>query len=378
MIQIKKTILTLVALLAVTTGAWADGIVCTASDLGKVLCTDGSIYENVSAATTAGKTAVAMIAYIDMENKNGLALALSDEGSMTWSEANSACAGKSAVAGGTWVLPSKEQWEAMGAKESNSTSATALRDGFSSVGGTNMQSGAYWSSTENSTNVNKAYRYYFTNGYYWENNVNKTVNNYVRACLTFNILVAPPTYSVTLAEGTVDYYAFSYYMSHATTSVAERKENLQGGFFDGVKNPYIEESDWGWPIDPVGLRYMLNVLQERYELPLMIVENGIGLHETPDADGKINDDARIAYFKAHIAEMKKAVEEDGVDLMGYCPWGPIDLVSAGTGEMEKRYGFIYVDKDNEGKGTLARSRKKSFYWYKKVIESNGEDLGTDN
>ena len=176
----------------------------------------------------------------------------------------------------------------------------------------------------------------------------------------------------------MDYYAFSYYMSHATTSVAERKENLQGGFFDGVKNPYIEESDWGWPIDPVGLRYMLNVLQERYELPLMIVENGIGLHETPDADGKINDDARIAYFKAHIAEMKKAVEEDGVDLMGYCPWGPIDLVSAGTGEMEKRYGFIYVDKDNEGNGTLNRSCKKSFYWYQRVIATNGEDLSTEN
>ena len=180
-----------------------------------------------------------------------------------------------------------------------------------------------------------------------------------------------------LSEGTVDYYAFSYYMSHATTSVDSRKKNLQGGFFDGVKNPYIEESDWGWPIDPVGLRYMLNVLQERYELPLMIVENGIGLHETPNADGLIEDDARIAYFQAHIAEMKKAVEEDGVDLMGYCPWGPIDLVSAGTGEMEKRYGFIYVDKDNEGNGTLNRARKKSFYWYKKVIESNGEDLSLD-
>ena len=99
----------------------------------------------------------------------------------------------------------------------------------------------------------------------------------------------------------------------------------------------------------------------------MIVENGIGLHETPDENGMVQDDARIAYLRAHIAEMKKAVDEDGVDLLGYCPWGPIDLVSAGTGEMEKRYGFIYVDKDNEGKGTLARSRKKSFYWYQKVI-----------
>jgi 6-phospho-beta-glucosidase len=119
---------------------------------------------------------------------------------------------------------------------------------------------------------------------------------------------------------------------------------------------------------------MLNVLSERYELPMLIAENGIGLHEKPDESGTVQDDARIEYFAAHIAEMKKAVDEDGVDLMGYCPWGPIDLVSAGTGEMEKRYGFIYVDKDNLGNGTLERAPKKSFYWYKKVIESNGEDL----
>ena len=202
----KKRFLSMFALLLMAaTGAMAaDGIECSASDIGKVICTDGSIYAKVSDVPT-GKTAAAMIAYIDMENKNGLALALSDEGSsMTWSDAITACEGKSAVAGGTWVLPSKEQWEKMGALDSDATTATALRDGFSSVDGTNMQSGAYWSSTENSTNVNKAYRYYFTNGYYWENNVNKTVNNYVRACLTFNILVAPPTYSVTLAEGTED------------------------------------------------------------------------------------------------------------------------------------------------------------------------------
>ena len=119
---------------------------------------------------------------------------------------------------------------------------------------------------------------------------------------------------------------------------------------------------------------MLNVLQERYELPMMIVENGIGLHETVPESGEIQDDARIDYFRAHIKEMKKAIDEDGVDLWGYCPWGPIDLVSAGTGEMEKRYGFIYVDKDNEGNGTLKRARKKSFYWYKKVIATNGEDI----
>lgn len=177
-----------------------------------------------------------------------------------------------------------------------------------------------------------------------------------------------------LAKGKVDYFAFSYYMSHVTTSVEERLSTMQGGFIKAVTNPYIEESDWGWPIDPVGLRYILNLLSERYELPLMIVENGIGLHETPDENGEIVDDARIAYLKAHIAEMKKAVDIDGVDLWGYMPWGPIDLVSAGTGEMEKRYGFIYVDKDNDGNGTLERSRKKSFYWYKKVIASNGEEL----
>ena len=203
--RMKQKLFSMFALLLMAaTGAWAaDGIECSASDIGKVICTDGSIYAKVSDVPT-GKTAAAMIAYIDTENNYGLALALSDEGSMTWSDAKTACEGKSAVAGGTWVLPSKEQWEAMGAKESNSTSATALRDGFSSVGGTNMQSGAYWSSTANSTDANKAYRYYFTTGFYWENNVNKTVNNYVRACLTFNILVAPPTYSVTLAEGTED------------------------------------------------------------------------------------------------------------------------------------------------------------------------------
>ena len=180
----------------------------------------------------------------------------------------------------------------------------------------------------------------------------------------------------TLAKGTVDYFAFSYYMSEATSADPSRLKSREGGFTTGVPNPYLKESDWGWAIDPVGLRYTLNVLQERYEIALMVVENGIGLHETPDPqDGMVHDDARIAYLRAHIEEMKKAVEEDGVTLLGYCPWGPIDLVSAGTGEMEKRYGFIYVDKDNEGKGTLARSRKKSFYWYQKVIATNGEDLG---
>ena len=148
-------------------------------------------------------------------------------------------------------------------------------------------------------------------------------------------------------------------------------------FLTEVKNPYVKASDWGWQIDPVGLRYMLNVISERYELPMMIVENGIGLHEYPDETGVVQDDTRIKYFSEHIAEMKKAVDEDGVTLMGYCPWGPIDLVSASTGEMEKRYGFIYVDKNNQGKGTLKRVPKKSFYWYQKVIKTNGEDYSIE-
>ena len=172
-----------------------------------------------------------------------------------------------------------------------------------------------------------------------------------------------------LEEGKVDYFALSYYMSF----VSEYDESSRH-LAKEVPNPYVKASDWGWQIDPVGLRYMLNVLAERYELPMMIVENGIGLHEEPDDSGMVQDDERIKYFAEHIAQMKKAVEEDGVTLMGYCPWGPIDLVSASTGEMEKRYGFIYVDKNNKGEGTLTRTPKKSFYWYQKVIASNGEDL----
>ena len=175
-----------------------------------------------------------------------------------------------------------------------------------------------------------------------------------------------------LEQGKVDYFAFSYYQTVVVSSVKKNEDGDE--FSNGLDNPYVEKSDWGWKIDPVGLRYALNLVQERYELPMMIVENGIGLHEEPDANGEIHDDARIAYFQAHIREMKKAVEEDGVDLLGYLTWGPIDLVSAGTGEMEKRYGFIYVDKNNKGEGTLRREKKKSFFWYKDVIASNGEKL----
>ena len=169
-------------------------------------------------------------------------------------------------------------------------------------------------------------------------------------------------------EGKVDYFALSYYMSFAAAYDPATDKGKE------VPNPYLKPSDWGWQIDPVGFRYMLNVLAERYDMPLFVVENGIGLHEKPDADGVVQDDARIQYFAAHIAEMKKAVERDGVSLLGYCPWGTIDIVSASTGEMEKRYGFVYVDKNNQGEGTLKRTPKKSYYWFQKVVKSNGDDL----
>jgi 6-phospho-beta-glucosidase len=177
-----------------------------------------------------------------------------------------------------------------------------------------------------------------------------------------------------LKQGKVDYIGFSYYMTLVATSDKEKQSAAGGNMLGGIKNPYLKASDWGWQVDPVGLRISLNNLYDRYQVPLFIVENGFGAVDKVEEDGSINDDYRIDYLRKHIIEMKKAVAIDGVELLGYTPWGCIDLISAGTGEMKKRYGFIYVDKDNEGKGTLERSRKKSFYWYKKVIATNGEDL----
>lgn len=179
-----------------------------------------------------------------------------------------------------------------------------------------------------------------------------------------------------LKQGTVDYIGISYYMSMVVSSKEAEGREPYGRQLQSmiVNNPHVKTSDWEWQIDPVGLRYTLNTLYERYNLPIFIVENGLGARDIVEEDGSINDDYRIQYLKEHIMEMKKSVEHDGVDLIGYTPWGCIDLVSFGTGEMEKRYGFIYVDKDNEGNGTLERKRKKSFYWYQKVIETNGEVL----
>ena len=177
-----------------------------------------------------------------------------------------------------------------------------------------------------------------------------------------------------LKEYPVDYIGFSYYMSTAVDVTGTTNDTADGNLLGGVKNPFLEASEWGWQIDPLGLRITMNDLYDRYQKPLFIVENGLGAVDTPDENGYVVDDYRIDYLAAHIQAMKDAVEQDGVDLLGYTTWGCIDLVSAGTGEMKKRYGFIYVDRDNEGNGTLKRSKKKSFDWYKKVIATNGEDL----
>lgn len=174
-----------------------------------------------------------------------------------------------------------------------------------------------------------------------------------------------------LAQGTVDFFSFSYYMSSCKS--ISKEDTGKGNVIVGYPNPYLETSEWGWQIDPEGLRYYLNEVYGRYQIPLMIVENGLGATDVLEEDGTIHDTYRIEYLRAHIKQMEEAIK-DGVDLIGYTPWGCIDLVSAGTGEMKKRYGFIYVDKDNDGKGNLERYRKDSFYWYKKVIETNGENL----
>ena len=175
-----------------------------------------------------------------------------------------------------------------------------------------------------------------------------------------------------LATGPVDFYTCSYYMSNCQTA-DKSKEGGKGNILGGVPNPYLKASDWGWQIDPVGLRYSLNEIYDRYQLPIFVVENGLGAYDTIDEDGKVRDSYRIDYLRSHIEQMHEAVL-DGVDLRGYTPWGCIDLVSASTGEMAKRYGFIFVERYDDGTGDFARRRKESFYWYKKVIETNGEDL----
>lgn len=180
-----------------------------------------------------------------------------------------------------------------------------------------------------------------------------------------------------LRKGKVDYLGFSYYMSTTVKSDAvsdNEGDIVNGALPHGVDNPYIKSSDWGWSIDPTGLRYTLNRFYDRYQIPLFIVENGFGAIDQVEEDGSIHDPERIQYLASHIEALKKAIEYDGVDLIGYTPWGIIDIVSFTTGEMKKRYGMIYVDRDNEGNGSMKRLKKDSFSWYQNVIATNGEEV----
>lgn len=179
-----------------------------------------------------------------------------------------------------------------------------------------------------------------------------------------------------LKAGVVDFVSLSYYCSRCISSDPEILKNKSRGnaVINAVINPYLKSSEWGWQIDPLGLRITLNTLYDRYGKPLFIVENGLGANDAVEEDGTIHDPYRIGYMREHIKAMMEAVNEDGIPLLGYTCWGCIDLVSASTGEMKKRYGMIYVDKQNDGSGDLKRLKKDSFYWYQKVIRTNGEDL----
>lgn len=187
---------------------------------------------------------------------------------------------------------------------------------------------------------------------------------------------AEPEDEAVLRENTVDFISLSYYNSRCVRADGQG-EASGGNVFASAKNPYLKVSGWGWPIDPMGFRITLNALYDRYQKPLFVVENGLGAADTLTEQGTVEDDYRIDYMASHIRAMMDAIEEDGVDIIGYTSWGCLDLVSATTGEMSKRYGLIYVDKDNSGRGSLRRIRKKSFWWYRDVIAGNGAVLAGD-
>lgn len=172
---------------------------------------------------------------------------------------------------------------------------------------------------------------------------------------------------------TVDFISFSYYASRCASAEMNANNTSEANVVKSIRNPHLPASDWGWVIDPLGLRITMNTLYDRYQKPLFLVENGLGAKDVPDENGEVQDDYRIDYLRQHVEAMAEAIT-DGVPLMGFTPWGCIDLVAASTGEMSKRYGFIYVDRDNLGNGTLNRTPKKSFHWYKRVIASNGTEL----
>lgn len=186
-------------------------------------------------------------------------------------------------------------------------------------------------------------------------------------------LAMEPGDEAELREGRVDFFSFSYYSSACVTTHDDAEAAEGNGVGESVANPYLKVSDWGWAIDPTGLRWMINELWDRYRVPLMVVENGLGARDTVESDGSINDTYRIDYLRQHVRAIGDAID-DGCDVRAYTPWGCIDLVSASTGEMAKRYGFVYVDKHNDGSGTLERRKKASFDWYKHVIATNGEEL----
>ena len=168
--------------------------------------------------------------------------------------------------------------------------------------------------------------------------------------------------------------ASKHYSTDVCAAHPEEHGATDGNMHRSIANPHLKQTEWGWTIDPLGLRISLNQIWDRYQIPVMIVENGFGAIDVREEDGSVHDQGRIDYMRTHIKVMKETVEIDGVDLMGYTPWGWIDVVSAGTGEMRKRYGFVYVDMDDDGNGDLSRSRKDSFYYMQKVYKSNGEDL----
>jgi 6-phospho-beta-glucosidase len=192
-----------------------------------------------------------------------------------------------------------------------------------------------------------------------------------------NIVIEKTEEDLEILKNVVDFISFSYYVSICETADPSKQIKGKGNLLGGVPNPTLKASEWGWQIDPQGLRYVLNTFYDRYQKPLFIVENGLGAVDQliTDENGNkiVNDDYRINYMRDHLMQVKEAVK-DGVEIMGYTSWGCIDLVSASTAELKKRYGFIYVDRNDDGSGTLERYRKKSFYWYKKVIETNGEVL----
>ena len=178
-------------------------------------------------------------------------------------------------------------------------------------------------------------------------------------------------------QDTIDFISLSYYASDCATANPEKQIKARGNIASAIKNPYLQVSDWGYQIDPKGLRFILNQLYDRYQLPLFIVENGMGFKDEliRDQEGSftVNDDYRMEFFRQHLQQVGEAIE-DGVPVLGYTSWAPIDLVSNSECQMEKRYGFIYVDRNDQGEGTLNRYRKKSFYWYQEVIKTNGESL----